>query len=211
MCMCVCMCVFSHIWHFFDPMDCSPPGSSVYGNSQAKILNWVAIPFSSGSSQPRDHISYISCIGRFYTTMDTCVCVCVYTRAHSCPTLHNPMDYNKQGSSVHGIFQARILGWVVIFSFSGSSWPRDWTCTSCVSCLAGEFFTAEPLGKPWEILKYLWETMILPTFYSLGLTSRSFSGFWLCPSHKNPDAIYLIWVSKCLWGCSIFIMVLIFQ
>ena len=49
------------------------------------------------------------------------LCVCVYTCAHSCPTLHNPMDYNKQGSSIHGIFQARILGWVVIFSFSGSS------------------------------------------------------------------------------------------
>ena len=127
-------------------MDCSLPGSSVYGISQAKILNWVAIPFSRGSSQPRDHISYISCIGRFYTTMDTCVCVCM--RAHSCLALHNPIDYSKQGSSVHGIFQARILLWVVISSSSGSCWPRDWTCNSCVSCLAREFFTAEPLGKP---------------------------------------------------------------
>ena len=38
----------------FDPMDCSPPGSSVHGTLQAKILEWVAIPFSRGSSQPRD-------------------------------------------------------------------------------------------------------------------------------------------------------------
>ena len=37
-----------------DPMDCSPPGSSVYGILQARILEWVAIPFSRGSSQPRD-------------------------------------------------------------------------------------------------------------------------------------------------------------
>ena len=38
-----------------DPMDCSLPGSSVHGISQARILQWVAIFFSRGSSQPRDH------------------------------------------------------------------------------------------------------------------------------------------------------------
>ena len=36
-----------------DPMDCSPPGSSVHGILQARILEWVAISFSSGPSQPR--------------------------------------------------------------------------------------------------------------------------------------------------------------
>ena len=36
------------------PMDCSPPGSSVCGILQARILEWVAIPFSRGSSQPRN-------------------------------------------------------------------------------------------------------------------------------------------------------------
>ena len=44
-----------------DPMDCSPPGSSVHGTVQARILEWVAIPFSRGSSQPRDWIE-VSCI-----------------------------------------------------------------------------------------------------------------------------------------------------
>ena len=39
------------IW---DPRDCSPPGSSVSGLLQARLLEWVAIPFSRGSSQPRD-------------------------------------------------------------------------------------------------------------------------------------------------------------
>ena len=49
-----------------DPVDCSLPGSSVLGISQARILEWVAISFSRGSSQPRDGtpISYLSCIGR---------------------------------------------------------------------------------------------------------------------------------------------------
>ena len=37
-----------------DPMDCSPPGSSVHGILQARILEWVTMPFSKGSSQPRD-------------------------------------------------------------------------------------------------------------------------------------------------------------
>ena len=38
----------------FNPMDCGPPGSSVHGIPQARILEWVAIPFSRGSSQPND-------------------------------------------------------------------------------------------------------------------------------------------------------------
>ena len=37
-----------------DPMDCSPPGSSVHGISQARVLEWVAISSSRGSSQLRD-------------------------------------------------------------------------------------------------------------------------------------------------------------
>ena len=47
-----------------NPMDCSPPGSSVHGILQARILEWAAIPSSRGSSQPRDlsHVSYCSCI-----------------------------------------------------------------------------------------------------------------------------------------------------
>ena len=55
-------CVLSH-----DPVDCSPPGSSVHGISQARILEWVAISFSRGSSGPRDrtHISHISCNDRW--------------------------------------------------------------------------------------------------------------------------------------------------
>ena len=50
-----------------DPMNCSLPGSSVQGILQARILEWVAIPSSRGSSQPRvrTHISYISCTGRW--------------------------------------------------------------------------------------------------------------------------------------------------
>ena len=46
-----------------NPMDCSPPGFSVHGIFQARVLEWGAISFSRGSSQPRDR-TLVSCIGR---------------------------------------------------------------------------------------------------------------------------------------------------
>jgi len=51
-------------------------------------------------------------------------------------------------SSVHGILQARILEWVAMPHSKGPSRPRDGTCVSCIFCIAGRFFTAEPPGKP---------------------------------------------------------------
>ena len=68
-----------------------------------------------------------------------CLLLLVYSEvAQSCPTLCNPMDCSPPGSSLHGIFQARILEWVA-FSFSrGSSRPTDQTQ---VSCIVGRRFT----------------------------------------------------------------------
>ena len=58
-----------------DPVDCDSPGSSVHGILQARILEWVAMPSSRGSSRPRDRtcVSYVSRIGRqvFFTTSAT--------------------------------------------------------------------------------------------------------------------------------------------
>ena len=50
----------------FDSMDCSPPGFSVRGTLQAGILEWVAIPFSKGSSQPRDLTQVSRIAGGFF-------------------------------------------------------------------------------------------------------------------------------------------------
>ena len=55
----------------YDPMDCSLPGSSVYGILQARILEWVATSFSRGSFQSRDQ-TWVSCIaGRLFNTWTT--------------------------------------------------------------------------------------------------------------------------------------------
>ena len=51
----------------YDPVDCSPPGSSVRGILQARILELVAMPSSRGSSRPRDQTQVSGITGRFFT------------------------------------------------------------------------------------------------------------------------------------------------
>ena len=60
--------------------------------------------------------------------------MCVCSGAQLCPTLCDPMDCSLPGSSVHGIFQARTLEWVAISSSRRSSWSKDQTLVSWVSC-----------------------------------------------------------------------------
>ena len=62
----------------------------------------------------------------------------------SCPTLWHPMDYSLPRSSIHGIFQARVLEWVAISFSRESSWPRDWTR---VSRVVGKCFTIWATGE----------------------------------------------------------------
>ena len=66
MCMCVCAKLLRSCPVLCDPVDSSPPGSPVHGSLQAKVLEWVAMASSRGSSRPRDQtrISYVSRVGR---------------------------------------------------------------------------------------------------------------------------------------------------
>ena len=108
---------FSCVWLFCNPMDCSPPGFSVHGISQARILEWVVMPSSRGSSWTWDR-TRVSCISytvdRFFTTATAAA-----KSLQSCPTLCDPIDGSPPGSPVPGIVQARILDWVAI-SFSNA-------------------------------------------------------------------------------------------
>ena len=54
-----------------DPMDCGQPGSPVHETSQTRILEWVAFPFSRGSSWPKDWTWVSSIVGRFFTIWAT--------------------------------------------------------------------------------------------------------------------------------------------
>ena len=98
-----------------DPMDCSPPGSSVHGILQAKILEWVACPPPDGLSNPgikyHKHTAAAAAAKSF----------------QSCPTLCDPIDGSPPGFPVPGTLQARTLEWVAI-SFSNTwKWQGKWS------------------------------------------------------------------------------------
>ena len=90
-----------------DPIDGSPPGSTVLGILQARTLEWVAISFSNAWKW------------KVKVKSESVV-------AQLCPTLSDPMDYSPPGSSVHGIFQARVLEWgAIAFSeLEPSKWQK---------------------------------------------------------------------------------------
>ena len=85
-----------------DPMDCSLPGSSLHGILLARVLEWVAISFSTGSSQPRVQ-TRVSCIpGRRFNLWATrrsllIIFFILLLFTQSCPTLCNPMDCSMPG------------------------------------------------------------------------------------------------------------------
>ena len=76
--------------------------------------------------------------------------------AQFCPTLHDSMDYSPPDSSVHGVFQAKILEWVAMPSSRRSSWPTDWTW---VSCIAGRFFTVWATRETFSCVQFSWLVM----------------------------------------------------
>ena len=81
-----------------------------------------------------------------YHVMFVCVCVCVCVQPRW--TLCNSMDCSPPGSSAHGIFQARILKWTVIFYPRASSRPRERTHVPCISCTGrGILLPLEPPGS----------------------------------------------------------------
>ena len=118
----------SHIWLFWDPMNCSLPGSSVLEISWARILLSITISFFRGSSWSRDQTQVSCLVGGFFTTESPgkpCqLNISESEVAQLCPPLCDPMNCSLPGSSVHGIFQARILEWVAI-SFSRRSSPTQ--------------------------------------------------------------------------------------
>ena len=97
----------------WDPMDCSPPGSSVHGILQPRILEWVAMPFSRGSSQPRDR-TQVSCIaGGFFTVLAT-------KEAHS----KHGSCHSDDGLSSTTVTSCLVLGGLLL-----------WRLATCWACL----------------------------------------------------------------------------
>ena len=134
-----------------DPVDCNPAGSSAYGAFQARKLEWIAISLSGdgpkSGTEPMSPASPALAGGFFFFTARatweaqkgsesaTKNKTWSFTSsesevAQSYLTLCDPMDCSLPGSSVHGIFQARILEWVAISFSRGSFRPKDRTQVS---------------------------------------------------------------------------------
>ena len=103
---------------------------------------WVFVPMALKQSwgvkrtveshMPESDISLSLSSPCHYLLSKACACV---LSCFSCVQLCDPMDCGPSGSSVHGILQARILEWVAMPSSRESSWPRDQTHISYVSCI----------------------------------------------------------------------------
>ena len=100
------------------------------------------------------------------------ICTCMLSH-FSCVRLCDPVDQSPPGSSVHGISQARILGWVAISSSRGSFPPRNQTCISYVSFIGQQVLYYQcDLGNPYvyvckNIVKYIFKICVLCVYYNL--------------------------------------------
>ena len=143
----------------------------VPGILQARILEWVAIPFSRGSSQPRDQTQVSHSAGGFFIVWGIREALIMKAAAaaakllQSCPTLCNSRDGSPPGSPVPGILQARTLEWVAI-SFSNAwkwkvkvkplshvqllatSWTEAYQAPPSMGFSRQEYWSGLPLPSP---------------------------------------------------------------
>ena len=131
-----------------NPVDCSPPGSAVHGILQERILDWVAMLSSRGSSQPRGsnlglpHCRRILyCLSHQESPRILEWVAYLFSRGSSQPRGSNlGLPHCRQILYCLSHQESpRILEWVAYLFSRGSSQPRDRTR---VSCIAGKFFTS---------------------------------------------------------------------
>ena len=118
--------------------------------------------------------------------------------AQLCPTLCNSMDCSLPGSSVHGIFQERILKWVASSYSRGSSRPRDGSCISWVPALEGGFFTTVSLEGPFSSISQSFSSVTQSCLTLCNPMNRSMPG--LPVHHQLPEftQIHVHWVSDAI-------------
>ena len=124
-----------------------------------------------------------------------CVCVCAKL-LQSCPTLYDPMDCSPPGSSVHEIIQARILEHIAMPSSKGSSWPRDQTHVSYVSCIVRQvLYWWCPLGSHKHYIGYTYTKKLFIVYLKFNYLSSIFIfSVW-----QSNDRTYCILYTKVGW------------
>ena len=139
-------------------LETSIPGSQIFSRVHSSphlsvTLHWHS---TDSSSHPTPHPLIPSC------------CYCLVTKSRL--TLCDPMDYSSWGSSVLGVFQARILEWVALSISRGSSQLRDQLDSPA---LAGRFFAAELPGKPTSPLSLFFDPSPLAQCQQLSVGTLS--------------------------------------
>ena len=129
-------CVVRPSLSFIEPFASYVSTGYIYvtGLWHLRIPSYISIVFCHHETRKKGMAIFHVCLVKLLVVVIlsfVCLCVC----AQSCLNLCNPMDCSLPGSSVHEIFQAKILEWVAISSSRGSSWPRDWTHVSWFSCI----------------------------------------------------------------------------
>ena len=143
-----------------DTMNCSPPGSPVHGILQARILEWVAMPFSRGSSWSRDpnYISYVClvhwhAVSLLLTPSLGSLYVCRHVYIQYIYVFYAVLSHSDSNQGLNSVLphcrqiflpsehqgSPRILEWAVYIFSRGSSQLRNQTG---ISCIAGRFFTS---------------------------------------------------------------------
>ena len=161
---------FSHVWLFatlWTVAHQAPP--FIHGILQARMLEWEAMPSSSGSSWPRDRtcVFCVSCIaaGFFHPWATGKPKVSTAAKSlQSCPTLCTPIDGSPPGSLVPGILQARTLEWVAISFSNAWQWKVKVKSLSRVWLLATPWTAAyqAPLSLGFSRQEY-WSEVPLPS------------------------------------------------
>ena len=136
-------------WHFCYLQ----PRSSLIQKIRWLVKEWVTrqpqsrpAVLDTSFQQPEQHCLWT----KLDPCLSVCVCVCVCVCTQSCLSLCIPMDCSPPGSSLHRIFQARILEQFAISYARGSLWCRDQTWGACDSCIGRQilYHWASHLGSP---------------------------------------------------------------
>ena len=187
------MCVLSHfscVWFCVTLWTVAHQAPLPMGFSRQRLLEWL--PCSSPGDFPNPGIKPMSLmspalVGGFFIISVTLEAIfhCMVLLAQLCPTLCDP------GSSVHGIFQGRILLWVAIPFSRGSFWPRD-------RSIAGRFFTVWATQKPIPLYKPT--TIYLSILVLMAVLFRFFFCLFVFLVITNNAARYLLeWVTVYMW------------
>ena len=145
----LCMCpALQGGWRQYQGMDCVSLGWKIDNTKSGELvaLELYCLLACSQSQGPSPE-GFIACV---------CVCVCLRLVIQLCPILCDPMDCSSPGSFFYGILQARILEWVAMPSFRGSSWPGIEHMSRRSPALAGRFFTTSAI---WEAQNVTEQTM----------------------------------------------------